>query len=103
MVADLNFIADLHIAVRRAVTYAQANFMRNDKGSRAEPVAAERMREAAVAAALADCPGSSRVCSYATQSWEAGQTAGRCAAFSICLESIGESQDPQQTKQQVWP
>ena len=55
MVADLKLSRHLHIAVRRAVTCAQANFMRNDKGSgaeavAAEAVAAERMREAAVAA-----------------------------------------------------
>ncbi len=51
MVADLKLSGHLHIAVRRAVAYAQANFMRDDKGSGAEAVVADRMWEAAVAAA----------------------------------------------------
>lgn len=51
MVADLKLSGHLHIAVRRAVTYAQAKFMRNDKGSGTEAVIADRIREAAVAAA----------------------------------------------------
>ena len=51
MVTDLNLSGHLHMAVRRAVAYAQPNFMHHDKGSGAEAMAAERMWEAAVIAA----------------------------------------------------